>query len=328
MTAKTEGRQVRYSDYEILNQLKKYNSKRLCELAIIKIKEELNLSIPNLEITYDKNEHKELWNEISSVFNQEYEEFDFFKYFHDFISQFSPDSNVYTESNANHIKHYVKTASEIVKNIGFSKQESIIEFGANNGILSLALQLFGQSVFCTDLHHGIVSNSINSYRVGTWIRENFIGVNVCDTFKFKEDDISNLRVFDNGIDTVVMRGTGILTLNNTNARRRFISRVLNKVKRSVLRNNKESRIKTVENNIQELAGIINPNGMIFAKNENIFCGFEMSERVEMLEQLKDKLSNECDLQFKIEEGKYINGDWEDFNITIICKKTMKSGHGA
>jgi len=326
MVGRTENYKTHYRDYDILRQLKKHDSKRLCELAIIKAKDSLNIEIPNNTLFYDKNEHQKLWTEISRVFDKSQKESDFIRYFYDFMTQFSPDGNVYSEENVNHIKHYVKTAAEILESFGVDKKRNIIEFGSNSGILSFALQVFGQTVLCTDLHHGIVSNSINSYKAGTWVRENFIGINACDTFKFKEDDINNLQVFDDGIDAIIMRGTGILSIGCINIKRSLLSRALNKIKRIVFKNSCEAkqemerRITNVEKNIEILLKIINREGIIFAKNENIFSGIKIERRIEMAERLKDRLSNKCDLKYKIEAEKYINPGWEEFIMTITCKK--------
>jgi hypothetical protein len=237
------------------------------------------------------DEHKEIWKEIKNCLNENQNNSEFFNYFDEFITQFSPQENKYTLNNVNHILNYLKTVLDLIEITNTNKKLNMVELGSNQGIISKTLQLFGHNILCTDLHHGIITNSINSYKVGTWIREVFIGINAVDTFKFKEDNLDNLCVFDSGIDVVLMRGTGIINIGNN-----------------------------VKNNIIELLNIINKGGVLFAKNENIFCEYELEKRIEKLEQLSKDIIDICSIDYKIEEVKYINQGWESFNITIVCKK--------
>ena len=290
---------VNYFDYIVLNKLRKINSSRLCELSILKNLSEIGFEINNLSIAYSKNEHEEIWTEVINHLEQNKNNSDFFNYFREFITQFSPHDNKYDLDNVNHISHYIKTALELLDISNTTETLNIIELGSNNGILSKTLQLLGHNVLCSDLHHGIITNSINSYKVGTWIRENFIGINAVDTFKFNEDSINNLRIFDNGIDIIVMRGTGILNLRT---------------------GNNDDCLYNIKNNISELLKVINKNGIIFAKNENILSGYDMEKRINLLKILSENIKDICSISYKIEETKYKNPGWELFNITIICKK--------
>jgi len=313
-------RQVIFTEYEILRQLKSINGSRLCELAILKTLEDLGFDIASLSVTYVQEEHERLWTKVSDFLKIDHEESAFFKYFHEFITQFSPNANVYKLENVNHIIHYLNTIIELFEYLDINKSGNIIEFGANNGILSFALQTIGQKVLCTDLHHGIVSNAINSYKVGTWIRENFIGINAVDTFKFREDNINNLQIFENGIDAIIMRGTGIFCLGNSNSgQRTIISRVKRKIKK-ILGMDVETPLKIIEENINELLKILSQNGVLYAKNENLFSGFHIEKRIALLNELVKNISDKCEVTYKIEETKYINPGWEPFNITLICKK--------
>lgn len=58
----------------------------------------------------------------------------------------------------------------------------------------------------------------------------------------------------------------------------------------------------------------------FSPNENIFSGYDEKNRIELLERLKQKLSDQCDLSFKLETTKYINYGWNEFIVTLICRK--------
>jgi hypothetical protein len=290
---------VNYSDYIILNKLKKINGSRLCELSILKNLSEIGFEINNLSAAYSINEHEEIWTEVINCLEQNKNNSDFFNYFREFITQFSPHNNKYDLNNTNHISHYIRTALELLEISNTAETLNIIELVSNNGILSKTLQLFGHNVLCSDLHHGIITNSINSYKVGTWIRENFIGVNAVDTFKFNEDCINNLRIFDNGIDIIVMRGTGIPNLRT---------------------GNNDDCLYNIKNNISELLKVISKNGMIFAKDEYIFSEYDMEKKNNLLKILSEDVKNICSISYKIEEVKYKNTGWEPFNVTLICKK--------
>jgi hypothetical protein len=109
-------------------------------------------------------------------------------------------------------------------------------------------------------------------------------------FKFNEDNINNLCIFDGGI--IVMRGTGILNLK---------------------KETNDECLYSVKNNIIELLNVTN-------KNENIFSKYDMEKRIKLLNILSDDISDICSINYKIEEAKYKNPGWELFNITIILKK--------
>jgi hypothetical protein len=320
---------VNYSDYGVLNKLKNINGSRICELAILNKLSELGFDINKLSIKYFLDEHKKMWKEVTDCLEQNENHSEFFKYFQEFITQFSPHDNKYNLKNVNHISHYIQTVLELLHIVNTAETLNIVELGSNHGILSKTLQLLGHNILCTDLHHGIITNSINAYKVGTWIRENFIGINVVDTFKFNEDNINNLSIFDNGIDAIIMRGTGILSITKKTNNKNIILRVINKIKTKIFSKLTEELRKKDElnnhfvcckNNIIELLKIINKNGLILAKNENIFSAYDLEMRINLLNKLSKEMMGICSISYKIEETKYSNPGWETFNITLICWK--------
>jgi hypothetical protein len=325
---------VNYSDYDVLNNLKKINGGRICELAIIKYLKELGFDINKLAVDYSLNEHEKIWEEITGFLEKNENISDFFSYFKDFISQFSPHGNKYDLKNVNHITYYLQTVLELLDIVNTDAVLNIIELGSNNGILSKAVQILGHNILCTDLHHGIITNSINSYKVGTWIRENFIGINAVDSFKFNEDNISNLSIFNNGVDVIIIRGTGILNTRMENKeingnKKNIILRIINKFKRKILKKSIEKKNKIDEenntivcykNNINELLKVINKNGLIFAKNENIFSSYNLETRKRLINKLSREMADTCSINYKIEEARYSNPGWELFNISLICRK--------
>ena len=170
---------------------------------------------------------------------------------------------------------------------------------------------------CTDLHHGIISNLIDPYKTGTWIRENFIGIKAVDAFNYSVDNITSLEIFDNGIDAIIMRGTGIFTYNSS---QKSFARTIYKIKKRLIKINKAINLKIIEETIYELLSVIKSGGILYAKKENILSEFPMESQIELLDRLVINISDKCIASYNIEEEKFENQGWNPFNVTLICKK--------
>ena len=194
---------ILFSDYIFLGKLKKFPTARLCELAILK-----QICAAGKEMDYDENEHKQIWNDIERFFSAKGISGSIIDFLWEFITQFRPNEATKQPTMANHISHYVHSALNVTKILG--REANIVELGANHGILSRALSIMNNSVLCTDIHHGMLGNSIDSYKIGTWIRENFIGIPSVDSFSYPDNMHTLASCFENGLDAIVMRGTGIL----------------------------------------------------------------------------------------------------------------------
>lgn len=158
-----------------------------------------------------------------------------------FTTQFSPNENELSPRNANHITQYVKAALEV--HTILDKPSNILEMGGNHGLVSRTLHILGNNVVCTDLHHGMLGTSINSYKTGTWIREHFIGLQSVDSYAYPADGTGYFGIFNKGLDAIVVRGTGILNSKNAAQRLPGYQRLLEKILR--LRNNAEQSYQTV-----------------------------------------------------------------------------------
>ena len=299
-TANSKQQTIDFNEYSQLNKLKNINGSRLVELAILRHIKDTDFVYNNTITHYSEKEHRDLWNIVNENINQNQNPNEFYTYLKQFLTQFSPDNNQYQIHNVSHISRYVHTALEFQSLIQTEKKLNIIELGANHALLSKTLEMLGHNVLCSDLHHGIIGESIMPYKAGTWLRENFIGLKAVDTFIFNVDPISNLCIFPSGVDAILMRGTGILNLCHD-----------------------KDQNDQIITNILRLLPVLNDNGIIFAKNENIYFDQNYEIRIKKLEKLKRKLENSCSIDFKVETATYSNPGWETFNITLVCRKNAK-----
>jgi hypothetical protein len=231
------------------------------------------------------------------------------------IKQFSPRNNEYSLNNANHINHYVNLALEITKIL--NSRSNIVEIGANHGILSLALQILGHNILCTDIHHDINGKSQPSYKVGTWIRENFLGLSNIRNFHFGKDTVNDLDIFTNGIDIIVTRSSGIVNVD----RRSWVSQRLTSIKNRICLDDGYTKTKTILDNISLLFNILKSSGVLFIKNDSMFHNFSDEKRKYLLDNLTHKLSCLCsNIDYKIEKDIYIQPGWKNCNVSLICYK--------
>jgi hypothetical protein len=259
--------------------------------------------------SYSEKEHKNIFHEIDNCFSK--------------VDKCAFMDSLYETIKCSCLNDgetpFIDTALQLSKLI--KQNANIVELGANRGFISVCLQLMGHNVLCTDLHHGLLSKSINSYKVGTWLRENFVGLNAVDTFEFGKDEIKSLDVFVGGIDSIVTRGTGILHIAQPYAIKKAgtISRLICKFTRKGRDLQENNEYNVVLKNIMSLLEIINPDGILFFKRENVFGNFSERKRIEFLEKLVLDLSHFVECTYTMEE-KHIHPDWRLFNVTLICKR--------
>ena len=301
-----------FSDYAFLNTLKKVPTARLCELAILR---ELSAHGRQLE-PYNEQEHERIWQEVFELFKHRETSGTVIDYLWIFIKQFSPKENELLPSNANHISHYVRTALDVETTLG--KRSNILELGSNHGILSSALEIMNHSVLCTDIHYGMIGSLIDSYKAGTLLREHFIGLTTVDSFIYPKD-VHYLSVFKDGLDAIIMRGTGILNIEIPVEYKPLPSRILSKIFRKQIE--KKNQHQIVLHNCSTLLEGMNPGGVLFAAEENLFWNMDKKERLLAMEKLIQDLKNLGYLaEYEIKEYNYVNEGWMPFNVTLKCIK--------
>lgn len=303
----SERKQFIFSDYSFLNSLKSLPTGRLSELAVLHELSTLGYPLPK---AYCRDEHELLWRKINELFESKGETGTLIDDLYSLIKVLSPQNN---STPLNAISLQVKLAIDIA---GFLKKpvNNILEVGANRGTLSHALSIMGNRVLCTDLHHGIVSSSIAAYKVGTWFKENFIGLASVDSFDYAKDRTEYLKIFEGGLDAIVMRGTGVLGIP------RLSCKLLKKLFRKS--NFESNEYVTILYNCTTLLQCLNTQGVMYAAEENLFGNLPPEEKIHSMDRLVQDLSAfDVQASYTIKEGDFAPG-WESFAVTLCCRKLM------
>ena len=311
-------KQFVFSDYAFLRSLKSLPTGRLCELAILRELSSLGRPLPK---PYLRDEHELLWRETCAVFASRGETGTLMDYIWDFVKQLSVQDNDRPLTQSNHISHYVKLAVEIAEVL--HTPANIIELGANHGLLSYTLSLMGNTVLCTDIHYGMLDPSaIESYKMGTWFREHFIGLASVDSFTYSTNNTEYMNIFEDGLDAIVWRGVALLGfapppqyyLVNEARYQKLLIKYFNK------RPKYKTEYEIVLYNCLSLMQGLNPGGILYAAQEPLFAGIPQEEKALVMQCLvKDISTFGFQANYHISEP-YTNDGWGQYVVTLWCKK--------
>lgn len=240
-------------------------------------------------------------------------------------------------NNSDDILNYIKTAIN-VNSLLKGKKSNIVELGANLGLPSVFLRTMGHSVLCTDIHYGALSSSLNVYKAGTWLRENFIGHEATSSFTFGLDNLQDLNIFKDGIDLIFMRGTGIVNTECQNFKLRdlfsgktygevlipFNGEKQNFISRTeyLAYMNSEHYINVVSQNIIKLLEVLNHGGILYLDSERIVVtDQEETTRMNIIQKIIDQIYPLCrKIDFKFELLPFPNSGWIPSNATFVLYK--------